>query len=237
MDERMARASDRADLPTAHKQARSGETRRRLISAGCQLLERGAFEDTSIAALAMEAECSVGSFYYAFDNKDVFFRALIETFFAEMVVDTKQSITYERFATTPVDDTLTACVTFWVAFCRRHRGLLRSVMKKTLHEAETWTPVRRYGQMAFDHCIAVIAAQCGKSDSRQFQYRARVGFQILMSTIMNTTLHQTMRLNLEGDELIDWMTEILRHCLFDELPAKLLVSETPMLSADGTISR
>jgi hypothetical protein len=40
--------------------------------------------------------------------------------------------------------------------------------------------------------------------------------------MLNASLHRTVLLNLDSDELVAWANEILRHCLFDELPAALL---------------
>src|SRR5579864_3374004 len=59
------------------KQARSRVTRDRLLAAGRQLLDRGAFEATSIADIASAAGCSVGAFYHRFADKEAFFAALI----------------------------------------------------------------------------------------------------------------------------------------------------------------
>src|SRR5260221_2416829 len=58
-----------------------------------------------------------------------------------------------------------------------------------------------------------------------------VGFQIVSGVAINAALHRTVLLNLESDELIPWANEILRHCLFDELPPALLELGLPMLPA------
>jgi AcrR family transcriptional regulator len=204
------------------KQARSRVTRDRLLAAGRQLLDRGAFEATSIADIASAAGCSVGALYHRFADKEAFFAVLIETVLADIVAHAKEAVTDERFTEGSIDTTLANCVAYWVQAFRRHQGLIRTVMKKTLHAEDTWTPVRRMGQTAFDPFIALLAAKCGKSDNLSFQYRALAGFQIVVGVMLNAALHRTILLNLESDELIAWASEILRHCLLDELPPKLL---------------
>ena len=62
------------------KQARSRETRHRLLLAGRQLLDQGVFEQTPIARLAQIAGCSVGSFYSRFPDKEAFYQAVMAAY-------------------------------------------------------------------------------------------------------------------------------------------------------------
>ena len=57
------------------KQARSRETRDRLLAVGRELLDRGGFEETHIADIVRDAGCSVGAFYQRFPDKEAFFTA------------------------------------------------------------------------------------------------------------------------------------------------------------------
>jgi AcrR family transcriptional regulator len=222
-----------SELPA--KQARSRVTRDRLLAAGRQLLDRDAFEATSIADIADTAGCSVGAFYHRFADKEAFFSVLIETVLADIVVHAKEVVSDERFAEGSIEATLGKCVAYLIQFFRRHQGLLRTVMKKTLHAEDSWAPVRQMGEVALEPLIAVLAAKCGGSDSRSFRYRALAGFQIVIGVMLNAALHRTMLLNLESDELIAWANEILRHCLLDELPPSLLAPGAPTPPADAAV--
>src|SRR5258705_12978911 len=147
------------------KQTRSRVTRDRLLAAGRQLLDQDAFDATSIADIAVEAGCSVGAFYHRFADKEAFFSVLIESVLTDMVADAKHWIADDRFSEASIEATLKNCVTYWIQVCRHHQGLLRSVMKKTLHAEDAWTPVRRMGRAALDPFIALLAGECGKADS------------------------------------------------------------------------
>jgi len=219
------------------KQARSRVTRDRLLAAGRQLLDQGAFEATSIADIASAAGCSVGAFYHRFADKEAFFAVLIETVLADIVAHAAQAVTEKRFTEGSIETTLTNCVVYWVEAFRRHQGLIRTVMKKTLHAEDAWTPVSRMGQVAFEPFIALLAAKCGKSGRPVFQYRALAGFQIMVGVMLNASLHRTILLNLDSDELIAWANEILRHCLFDKLPPALLALGVPMRPAEAAVRR
>jgi AcrR family transcriptional regulator len=213
----------------AAKQARSRVTRDRLLAAGRRLLDRDAFDATSIADIAVEAGCSIGAFYQRFVDKEAFFGVLIESVLTDMVADARRWTADDRFSRASIEATIEDFVTYWIQVCRHHQGLLRTLMKKTLHVEDAWTPVSQMGRAALDPFIALLAAKCGKSDSRSFQYRALVGFQIVSGVAINAALHRTVILNLESDELIGWANEILRHCLFGELPPALLALGMPML--------
>jgi AcrR family transcriptional regulator len=210
------------------KQARSRETRDRLLSAGRRLLEQGAFEDTSIADIAGEAGCSVGAFYHRFSDKEAFFKVLVEVALAEVAAEAKSTLTLAQFSDAALDDVLEACVTYWINQLRRNRGLLRTVMKKTLHSSDAWTPLRQMGLEVVEHLVGLVAAKCDKQDSRTFHYRAMAGFQFVSSMALNASLHETMMFNIDSRELVPWSTEVLRHCLFGELPPHLL-SDLPAI--------
>jgi AcrR family transcriptional regulator len=233
----MTTSAELAELVLPAKQARSRATRDRLLAAGRQLLDRDAFEATSIADIAGNAGCSVGAFYHRFADKEAFFIVLLETVLADVVADAERSTMDESFSEGSIEATLANCVAYWVQLFRHHQGLIRTVMKKTLHAEDTWTPVRQMGQAALEPFIALLAAKCGKSDSRSFHYRALAGFQIVSGVMLNATLHRTVLLNLESEELIAWANEILRHCLFDELPPTLLALGVPTRPGAAEVTR
>jgi AcrR family transcriptional regulator len=95
------------------KQARSRETRDRLLAAGRELLERGAFEETHVADIVRNAGCSVGAFYQRFADKEAFFTILIETAVAEIIADAKQFAADESRSGAPIHETLTNCMRHW----------------------------------------------------------------------------------------------------------------------------
>ncbi len=69
---------------TRPQQARSEQTRRRLLDAAEQLIEEKGHADASVPEIARRAGSSVGGFYARFRDKDALFRALEERFFREL---------------------------------------------------------------------------------------------------------------------------------------------------------
>jgi AcrR family transcriptional regulator len=213
--------SEVAALVLPAKQVRSRLRRDRLLAAGRKLLNQGAFEDTSIGDFARAADCSVGAFYQRFADKEAFFAAVVETVLAGIADDARQFVSAELLSEASIELVLAECVSFWVRTFRRHRGFIRTLMKTTLHKEEAWTPFREMGRVAVEAFVPLLAAKSGQADTNAFRYRARVGFQIVIGVMLNASLHRTVLLNLDSDDLAPWATEILRHCLFDELPTLL----------------
>jgi len=61
-------------------QARTRRARERLFKAGQTVFARKGYEEAHIADIAREADCSIGSFYRRFVDKEAFFVALYERF-------------------------------------------------------------------------------------------------------------------------------------------------------------
>ena len=185
-------------------------------------MNRGAFEATSINDIARDAGCSVGAFYQRFADKEAFFTVVVETVLADIAADARQFAADERLAEASIEGAISETVRYWAQIFRRYRGLFRTMIKKTLHTAETWNPLREVGPVAVEPFIAMLAAKGGQSSTDSFYYRGVAGFQIVFGVMLNASLHRTVLLNLDSDELIAWGAEILRHCLFDELPPAVL---------------
>lgn len=228
----MMKSAELAELVLPAKQARSRRTRDRLLTAGRELLNRGAFDATSINDVARDAGCSVGAFYQRFPDKEAFFTVVIETVLADIALDAKRFVTDERLAEASVEVAIAQTVRYWTQVFRRYRGLFRTMMKKTLHSEDAWNPIREMGPVSVEPFIAMLAAKCGQAHAGSLYYRGVAGFQILFGVMLNASLHRTVLLNLDSDELIAWGAEILRHCLFDELPPAVLQHDPARVNPD-----
>jgi AcrR family transcriptional regulator len=65
------------------RQTRGRRTRDRLLNAGQKLIAGHSVDALAVADIARAANCSVGSFYLRFRDKDAFFRALIAQYLSE----------------------------------------------------------------------------------------------------------------------------------------------------------
>lgn len=203
------------------KQARSRQTRDRLLEAGRQVLEDGDFDATPVAEIARRAGCSVGAFYVRFQDKEAFYRALIERITATALDLMRREVTAARLAPLSREAAVALCVEAWVALFRTHRGLLVTATRRSLGQPDSWNPVRRIGLEMIDHLATLLTAHCGRAGDASFRYRAFVGFHIATGTLLNAVIRQPVVLGLDTPDLSLWMTEVVRHALFGEIPAAL----------------
>jgi len=137
-----------ASLVLPAKQARSRMKRDRLLAAGRELLNRGAFEATSISDIAKEGGCSVGAFYQRFPDKEAFFSVVVETVMADIAADAERFVGAESINKASIELALAECVNHWVQTYRHYRGFFRTVIKKAIHSEAAWDPVRRMAPLA-----------------------------------------------------------------------------------------
>lgn len=211
-----------AELVRPAKQARSRATRDRLLTVGREVLDRGAFEETPVVEIVSSAGCSVGVFYQRFPDKEAFFTALVESAVAEVVADAERFAADESRSGVSIEESLTNCMRHWTNTFQKYQGIYQAVLKKSLLRDDSWAPLRQLGPKSLGCIITMLAEKCGRTESASFYYRAAAGFQIVFGAMINATMHQTVLLNLGSDELIAWVSEILRHCILDELPAAVV---------------
>jgi AcrR family transcriptional regulator len=165
------------------KQARSRKTRDALVRAGRNLCEIKDFDELSVAEIAAEAGCSVGSFYSRFSDKDGFFRALVgdadrwEEAHAPIAPhDPKQAI----------DNLLADVIASTLAGYRRRRGLIRAAIRRSMTEPALWEPYRKRGQDHADRLVARLKRAFPRD--RGLERRVRFGCQMLYGTLNNAVL-------------------------------------------------
>ncbi len=108
-------------------QSRSRESQQRLLEAGAQLLDRFSWDDISIAAVAKEANTSVGGFYARFKSKDSLLLVLHERY------EKRRNDHFERFFESdiraqPLSERITALVEAVAEWMHENRGILRTFL-------------------------------------------------------------------------------------------------------------
>jgi AcrR family transcriptional regulator len=137
-----ARAAD-PDWEKPAYQARSREQRDRLLKAGERVFAEKGFWQAHVADIARRANCSVGSVYRRFRDKEAFFLSLQ----VEMAAHAEQNIA--RFfddpacLTDPVDEVFTRLVRNTARTMRGIEGYYRALFELSLRGHDVWPPMRR----------------------------------------------------------------------------------------------
>jgi AcrR family transcriptional regulator len=167
------------------KQLRARRSRDRLLDAGQRLVAERPFDALSVADIARAAECSVGSFYLRFRDKDAFLRALIAQYLAEGRVET-----LELVAKHDDDRLIGALVASTIGRHRRHAGLIRSAIRKRMEDATVWEPIRRSGHFNADCFLHWLAARGADRQMVVEEMPVRFAFQVLYGTLNNALVNE-----------------------------------------------
>ncbi|MFO7275581.1 MAG: TetR/AcrR family transcriptional regulator [Pseudomonadota bacterium] len=196
-------AEDRWSLPA--KQARSRETRERLIAAGFRLLRRKTFDELSVAEIARAAGCSVGAFYVRFADKDHFFLALIDRFRAR-----RQAALEEMYARTTPETVVHDAVRREYAIVGEHLNLWRAALKRGMKDPGFWEIFRATGRRATDRFLEYRAACLGRALTEREIADIRFAFQVVRGTINNTIVNAPGPLSADDPEFLPQLERAFR---------------------------
>jgi len=195
----MAAKSD----PHAPKQARSEETRKRILAAGYELLNRGAFASASIADIAREAGCSVGAIYRRFQDKEAFENELLKGALAEG----KEAID-DIFQCASDVEALAADLTRSIVSRHVFYGsIYKTALLRNINEKSTHSLTKRQARYVMDGFISWLKETQGITlNARQINH-IHMAFQMFNGAIANAVIARPGPLLIEQDAFV---TELSR---------------------------
>lgn len=167
------------------KQARSRDTRDRLVESGLRLLQKTDFNDLKIADIAAGAECSVGSFYWRFESKDTYFRALIEVFQQERLRSARA-----LYDGATLDNVVARLLQRERALVEDYGNLWRAAILRGANDAGFWDEVRQRGEYAITQFLGWYSDQSGRAIPVDVEENIRFAFRMVRSTINSFVLSQ-----------------------------------------------
>jgi AcrR family transcriptional regulator len=206
-------------------QVRGEKRMHSLFDAGRRLLAKRPGDEISVAQIAQEAGCAVGSFYTRFESREVFFAALqkqtvhqlrerLNSYFSE-----RQALQRE-LGTQPGPEAQARAVEDMVKLVllgyRNQQGVLRAALKVSGVDPQAWLPMREMGAAMGDHFARAYLDATPDGDATlraQADYKARIAIQLLTSTLNNILLINPGPLTLESELLEPMMLRLLKQCM------------------------
>ena len=189
------------------KQARSRESKRKILDATLALLEDRHFEAMTIADIAEVAGMAVGNFYKRFENKE----ALLPHLYAEY--NRRFGVFAEAIQSVQTDDPWQQLVKGTVAFFAANRGLIRALhLHSRLNPALVPQGSTKAREGLYQALEPLITKQGLNAGARK--RRARMAAVVLVSAITEAILYPDMTpvaaSGLNRKHLVEELSELLK---------------------------
>jgi AcrR family transcriptional regulator len=151
---------DQLDGVLPVNQARSRDARDRLLQAGERVFAKLGYDAAHISDIASAANCSVGSFYRRFRDKEAFFKALQHRFTQRNRENSARFFAMPQWREQPTAVMVRALVAGTSNVMTRNHGYFRALFQRSLagSGADYWPQMRagtqRQGEMLADFLAA-----------------------------------------------------------------------------------
>jgi AcrR family transcriptional regulator len=209
------------DIPGVFEatQKRSVRIRDAYIAAGMEKLNSTRFSELRISDLARSCECSVGSFYTRFLDKEAFFRALrVATINAcDIEIDSKVSV--EVLEQLTLKEALEELVDLMAdIFSGQYRGVLRESLLRILEPDDPWALMRQSAQRIMANYHKAFAKDLTGYSLKQARKRLSFCFQMIVGVLQNDLVNDYHVFTTRDETLRDGLKEAV--CSYIQLPTR-----------------
>lgn len=188
-------------------QARSRNARDRLLAAGEKVFARLGYDAAHVSDIAQAADCSVGSFYRRFRDKDAFFQALHHRFTERNLENGARFFAMPEWRERPTGALIRTLITNTTAIMRRNHGFFRALFQRTLAGAgaDFW-PRMRAGTQRQGELLAALLAERGEGASDNLVQDC----VFVLRSVDGVLVHRLLNDGLQSDDdiLIDSLTRM-----------------------------
>lgn len=185
------------------RQQRSMARQQAILRAGRNLLQNVPFDTLRMEQIANEANCSVGTLYQRFKDKD----ALLDVILEEVVAELDDLVTEELSPSRMKD--LSAQVGIWhvvsVAhgFLLANQGLLRAIIARQLRQPDAISPLQRAGARVVSVSYEALS-ECSDDFRRNVAKQSyQFALQMVIGTLNNAIINRPGPYQIEDTAIID----------------------------------
>lgn len=135
---------DQLDGVLPVNQARSRNARDRLLTAGERVFAKVGYDAAHVSDIALAANCSVGSFYRRFRDKEAFFKALHHRFTERNLDNAARFFAMPEWQAQPTAVMLRTLIENTAHIMKRNQGFFRALFQRSLAGAgaDYWPSMR-----------------------------------------------------------------------------------------------
>lgn len=177
-------------------QARSREAQARLLKAGEKVFAQKGYDEAHVSDIAAAADCSIGSFYRRFRDKEALFRALHLQFAQRIEQNMARFLAMPQWADTPTYEVLQTLVENTGRVIERHPGFFRALFQRTLAGAgSTFIPALRAADDESGRRLAAFLRARGEGRADDLEEACIFGLRTVEAAI----IHRSLRREITGE--------------------------------------
>lgn len=189
-------------------QERSRQQRDRLLKAGERVFAQSGFWEAHVADIAKRAQCSVGSFYRRFKDKEAFFFSLQADMAARAEANISRFFDDPSCRTEPLEEVFVRLARNTVRTMRGIEGYYRALFELSLRGHDVWPPMRQLESIEADRVIGLLQARQVELDADAHN-RAHLAVRMMHGQIISTMLHGPGPFTIEDPRLAEELARMV----------------------------
>jgi AcrR family transcriptional regulator len=165
-------------------QKRSREKAERMLKAGHKLIEAHGYEGMRISAVAAEAGCSVGIFYDRFNDKETFFRLLLDDSLTQTNTRIDTYLQVDRWRKATAHEIVSAVVSDYVGWFQRNKGLYSAALSTPIEGGKNFIPFRKQFIRLAERLTDVLAAHSTELNCEDLRMSVWFAVQMMNGTLV-----------------------------------------------------
>ncbi|MGA0605972.1 TetR/AcrR family transcriptional regulator [Phenylobacterium sp. VNQ135] len=170
-------------------QSRSRAQRDRLLKAGERVFAAKGFWQAHVSDIVAQADCSVGSFYRRFKDKEALFFALQEDMAAHAQRNLEAVFDDPRWLTEPLLENMVRLMRNTARTMQGIEGYYRALFEMSLRGHDVWTPMRSLELYQAERMVAVLN-QRGVETTDDTITSAHMVIRMVHGLIISTIIHE-----------------------------------------------
>lgn len=207
-------SSDARVMPV--RQQRSMARQQAILRAGRDLLLKVPFDTLRMEQIATEANCSVGTLYQRFKDKDALLDVILEEVVAELDDLVTEELSPSRFKGLSAQVGIWHVVSVAHGFLLANQGLLRAIVARQLRQPDAISPLQRAGARFVGISFESLS-ECSDEFRRTVAKRNyQFALQMVIGTLNNAIINQPGPYQIGDSAIVDQLT--LAVCRITGLP-------------------
>ena len=192
-------------------QARSREAQARLLAAGERVFAEKGYDEAHVSDIAAAANCSVGSFYRRFRDKEALFRALHMQFILRIGRNMARFLAMPEWCDKPTYEILRTLIGDSARVIERHHGFSRALCQRTLAGAgSSYILALRVADNESGRLLAAFLRERGEGVGEDLDETCILALRTVDAVLINRVL----RRQITGDTVapplvVDMLTRML----------------------------